>query len=190
MTEPKIRYYVVIKGNGYWRPTARMRAAGFQLVRCGPDGPSARATARVWADRWAAYRKGEGPPDLDPVTDRREAGYVYFMTTRERVKIGFSLQPLTRASQLATGMAEPIDSLVIVRGTRKDERRLHARFDAYRREREWFVISRPIRLSIMRAAAAGRVVHDGGSSPKPEQRYQPPQGHAGPAVSTGGENVS
>ena len=39
MGRVKIPYYVVIKGRGYWRPHPRMRALGFQIVRCGRDGP-------------------------------------------------------------------------------------------------------------------------------------------------------
>jgi len=37
----KIPYYIVIKGRGYWNPTRKMKALGFSIVRCGPDGTEA-----------------------------------------------------------------------------------------------------------------------------------------------------
>lgn len=64
----EIPYYVVIKGRGYWRPTKRMRAEGFSIIRCGPDGPAAWAIAEGWAERWRRHRTGEAlqaPVDLD-----------------------------------------------------------------------------------------------------------------------------
>jgi hypothetical protein len=39
-----------------------MRALGFQIIRCGPDGPDAWALAAEWNDRWQAVRRGEAPP--------------------------------------------------------------------------------------------------------------------------------
>jgi len=62
MGRVKIPYYVVAKGRGYWRPHPRMRVFGFQIVRCGADGPDARAIADEWNKRWQAIRKGDAPP--------------------------------------------------------------------------------------------------------------------------------
>jgi hypothetical protein len=62
MGKIKIPYYSAIAGRGYWRPTRRMRALGFRIVRCGPDGPEAWAIADEWNKRWQAIRKGEAPP--------------------------------------------------------------------------------------------------------------------------------
>jgi hypothetical protein len=59
---PKIPYFVVIKGNGYFRPKASMRALGFERVRCGKDGPAAWAIADVWARRWEQAKRGEFVP--------------------------------------------------------------------------------------------------------------------------------
>ena len=53
-----IPYYVVKKGNGYWQPTAKMRAAGFESIRCGKDGPKAWETAEQWNERWQRHRRG------------------------------------------------------------------------------------------------------------------------------------
>jgi hypothetical protein len=61
MGKVKIAYYSVIAGRGYWRPTPRMRAFGFQIVRCGADGPEAWAIAVEWNKRWQAVKKGEAP---------------------------------------------------------------------------------------------------------------------------------
>jgi hypothetical protein len=65
MGKVKIPYYTVVAGRGYWRPTRKMRAGGFQIVRCGPDGPEAWALATEWNKRWQAVRKGDAAPLLD-----------------------------------------------------------------------------------------------------------------------------
>jgi integrase len=58
----KIGHYVVRKGkHGYWLPTPKMQAAGFQLISCGHDGPAAWTVAKAWEDRWQAYRHGQDP---------------------------------------------------------------------------------------------------------------------------------
>jgi hypothetical protein len=80
MGRVKIPYYVVAKGRGYWRPHPRMRPFGFQIVRCGPDGPAAWSIASDWNKRWQATRKGEAPPpgSLDQLPrDQAEAARRY-----------------------------------------------------------------------------------------------------------------
>jgi hypothetical protein len=80
MGRVKIPYYVVAKGRGYWRPHPRMRALGFQIARCGADGPEAWAIAAEWNVRWQAVRKGDAPPpvNLDQLSrDQAEAARRY-----------------------------------------------------------------------------------------------------------------
>ncbi len=55
------QFYVVAKGRGYWRPHPRKRAFGFQIVRCGADGPDAWALAAEWNNRWQAVRQSDAP---------------------------------------------------------------------------------------------------------------------------------
>jgi hypothetical protein len=53
-----------------------MRAFGFQIVRCGVDGPDAWAIAAEWNKRWQAVRKGDAPAlvNLDQISrDQTEA---------------------------------------------------------------------------------------------------------------------
>jgi hypothetical protein len=60
MGKVEIPYYTVRRnGRGFWEPTKRMRALGFQSVPCGDDGPSAWALANEWNDRWQRVRRGE-----------------------------------------------------------------------------------------------------------------------------------
>lgn len=58
----KVRYHTIrCRGTrkvGYWQPTKAMREAGFGLVSCGEDGPSAWRIAEEWNQRWDAFRKG------------------------------------------------------------------------------------------------------------------------------------
>ncbi|MER9282029.1 hypothetical protein [Mesorhizobium sp. M0522] len=59
MARIKLKHYVIRKGKyGYWLPTPKMVAAGFQCVPCGEDGPRAWAVAQQWEARWQAFRKG------------------------------------------------------------------------------------------------------------------------------------
>jgi hypothetical protein len=57
-----------------------MRSLGFEIVRCGSDGPEAWAIADEWNKRWQAVRKGQAPPlvDLDQLSrDQAEAARRY-----------------------------------------------------------------------------------------------------------------
>jgi hypothetical protein len=53
------KFYALIKGRGYWRPTKRMKELGFSDIRCGPDGPAAWTIAGNWNERWQRVRRGE-----------------------------------------------------------------------------------------------------------------------------------
>ena len=48
-------YLVKANGQGYWQPRAYMRAAGFNAVACGPDGPEAWKKAAECVARWKEY---------------------------------------------------------------------------------------------------------------------------------------
>ena len=45
MGKIKHKHYVVRKGRGFWLATAKMKALGYDHVRCGVDGPTAWAIA-------------------------------------------------------------------------------------------------------------------------------------------------
>lgn len=62
MVDVRLKHYVVRKGRGYWLVTPRMRAFGFENVRCGADGPQAWAVAQEWENRWQRARKGQEAP--------------------------------------------------------------------------------------------------------------------------------
>lgn len=62
MAKIKLKHYVVRKGkHGYWLPTPKMRAMGFEAIACGHDGPEAWKIAKEWEDRYQAARRGELP---------------------------------------------------------------------------------------------------------------------------------
>jgi hypothetical protein len=42
-----------------------MKAFGFQIIRCGPDGPDAWRIAETWNAKWQAVRNGDAPPPID-----------------------------------------------------------------------------------------------------------------------------
>ena len=69
MADIRLPHYVVRKGrHGYWLPTTKMRAMGFQIVACGHDGPEAWAVARQWEERYQRARRGleEVPREVWP----------------------------------------------------------------------------------------------------------------------------
>jgi hypothetical protein len=90
--------------------------------------------------------------------------YVYFLIAGDRIKIGVSRTPMSRVADVALGAADRVREVLVVPGTRADEKKLHRRFASYRTRGEWFVANRALQLTIMRCAAAGAVVHDGPES--------------------------
>lgn len=82
----RVRYYSVIKGRGYWQPTAAMRALGFRPTPCGPDGPAAWAKAeelnRAWDARASEAQASEPVPELErwPAGSIGEAFDIYRST--------------------------------------------------------------------------------------------------------------
>lgn len=71
---------------------------------------------------------------------RECGGAVYFVQTlrSQRIKIGFSKNPLRRLPELAVGCPEPFRILGAIAGTMADERALHKRFATSREIGEWF----------------------------------------------------
>lgn len=69
----KIKYYVVAKGRGFWRPTPRMKKLGFDDVRCGADSPNAWAIAEQWNVRWQAVMRGDAPAPSEQSLNRDDA---------------------------------------------------------------------------------------------------------------------
>ncbi len=76
MGRVKIRYYSVVRGRGYWQPTAAMRAAGFRPVACGPDGPSAWAAAEKLNAEWDARDPASTAPAKHAAVERWPAGSI------------------------------------------------------------------------------------------------------------------
>jgi hypothetical protein len=86
-----LKYYVLIKGRGYWRPTKRMKELGFSDIRCGPDGPPAWKIAADWNERWQRVRRGEeaAPASLPPQKLTREQTELARRYPRGSVGVGF-----------------------------------------------------------------------------------------------------
>lgn len=87
-------------------------------------------------------------------------GFVYFMRCGDWVKIGFSLEPMGRVAHLHTNQPHEISAVVIVRGTREDERRAHAAVKSERLRGEWFNYTPAVANLISRSLAFGRVMTD------------------------------
>ena len=89
----------------------------------------------------------DGMAERPPLVDTR-TGWIYFVRYRDRVKIGYSIEPQTRIK------AHPFDEvLAIVPGERIDEKRAHAAFAHLRENGEWFR-AEPDLLEFARGLAA------------------------------------
>lgn len=151
----KIPYYSVRAANGYWQPTAKMRRLGFAPIACGRDGPSAWKIAEEANRRWQAARGGVaaeavGEAEADTLADR--VGYVYFLFSGSKVKIGFSRKPFGRIGGLMTGLSTPPRMVLVFRGRPRDEKSLHARYRAHHANGEWFRVSAQMQRDVMRFA--------------------------------------
>lgn len=165
----EISYYRINRRNNraYWCPTKRMKARGFEVAALGLDGPEAQERARVLTARWRSTLKEHaalGPrpePEVPPPQNAlRALSHVYFVRVGERIKIGVSRNAISRVQEIAGHLPYGISHVLIIPGTRQDERRLHERFKLYRTRGEWFRACAAIQLTITRCAAAGIVVHD------------------------------
>lgn len=153
----KIPYYVVKGGRGYWQPTRDMRQLGFMSVACGPDGPKAHAVAAKWNERWEAQSPPKGEALGPTVAPSRDVGFVYFLKTGRTVKIGFSRDPFSRVRGMSTSLADNVNWMFALKGTRAQEKQLHVRFAAYHQKGEWFRMGEPLERAIRRFLTLGRI---------------------------------
>lgn len=65
---------------------------------------------------------------------------IYFILapSAQRIKIGYSGNPNKRINQLLTSSPHELEVLLVIPGTRDEERSLHERFAHLRQHREWF----------------------------------------------------
>jgi hypothetical protein len=80
------------------------------------------------------------PAESFPDADGGAASFVYFFQRGEDgpIKIGFATNPDSRKAQMQTALAEKLNTLLVIPGTRKTETYLHRKFDALRLMGEWF----------------------------------------------------
>lgn len=81
----------------------------------------------------------------------RDEGYVYFIKSGGRVKIGWASDPERRMAELAVGNPRNMQTLGVLAGTQGDERDLHHRFTAFRVRGEWFELAPEIKKFIKEA---------------------------------------
>lgn len=147
--DAKIPYYVVKGDRAYWQPNKKLKAMGAQPQPLGPPGDAAITKAQeltlYWRSNGTAMAKRAD----------RVAGYVYFLMTRELVKIGFSTDPVHRLAELKTAIGDGVPIFCAVEGTLRDEKDLHDRLAFHRAEGEWFRLTPPVRQMIARIVVGG-----------------------------------
>jgi hypothetical protein len=106
------------------------------------------AYAKAMEDTGAKSNTGLKPVPDKP-TSREAKGYVYFLWVGDRIKIGFSNNPLHRMGQLHTGVSERPKMMIAKAGSRDDETKLHRSLSTYRTKGEWFVASATVINAMM-----------------------------------------
>jgi len=82
--------------------------------------------------------KGQPLRAVSEIDKPRANGCVYFIRCGEYVKIGYSINPLQRLTDLQTGMPYRLEILASEWGTPEDEKFYHAKFKHLRHVGEWF----------------------------------------------------
>lgn len=142
MTKDRIPYISWRNGRPRFNPGVSLRAAGHKSCDLRHDDGSwySFKEADEWSRRFGAEHGKGTPSNGNAYAAWRSPvhGFVYFLWAGSSMKIGFATNPWTRASQLLTGIGEPIRLYVAFPGTRKDEVRLHRRLQAQHVQGEWF----------------------------------------------------
>ena len=63
---------------------------------------------------------------------------IYFLKANDRVKVGYSHDPSNRVPSIQTSSPYELEVLLVIDGTRDEERQLHAQFASLRLSGEWF----------------------------------------------------
>lgn len=86
------------------------------------------------------------------------SGFVYVIESASgHYKVGYSINPQKRLSQLATASAEALTLRATFPGTIQDERELHEALEPWRIGREWFADCQIIRALIGQGVVAAEV---------------------------------
>jgi len=81
------------------------------------------------------------------------SGYVYFIACHDRIKIGFSFDPIGRLRKIKSDAPYPCEYLGSVPVTTFSETEVHRHFEAYRKHGEWFENRREVRDFVRRHGA-------------------------------------
>lgn len=73
---------------------------------------------------------------------------IYFLKANDRVKIGYSHDPVSRIASLQTSSPYDLETLLLIDGTLDEEKELHTKFSMKRRSGEWFELDEELQLFI------------------------------------------
>jgi len=73
---------------------------------------------------------------------------IYFLKANDRVKIGYSHDPVSRIASLQTSSSYDLETLLLIDGTLDEEKELHTKFSMKRRSGEWFELDEELQLFI------------------------------------------
>lgn len=167
----KIKYIKWRDGRPRFSPGTSMRGAGY-------IGQDLRHDDGTWftveqAQEYSAAIDRMRNPHHEPSSDAalelppvgaprpratNYSGFVYFLRSGSRLKIGFSRNPGGRLTGLRTAMSHRMDTIAVVPGTEREERSLHWQLRAYRRNGEWFECNQRVMEVMIRSLTFGRVM--------------------------------
>lgn len=136
--------------NGLWLPLeAALQRAREINERIRQAGHALAPATHFIERRQRAVRRAE---------KKAATGYVYFVRCRDHIKIGFSIRPIYRVAAIVGAHPDPFTSLIVVPGTEREERGLHAILAEHRTGGEWFAACRHVLNVMTRCVHAQHVV--------------------------------
>ncbi|MBV2183782.1 MAG: GIY-YIG nuclease family protein [Rhizobium sp.] len=146
-----VRHFIWRNGRPRWTPSPSLRLAGYQGVDLKAEDGSwlELAAALIAAERINVEvdEKERGKPKQRPLRapsleeykpPMNADGYVYFLWSNSRIKIGFSSDPFKRLRALKVGLSTMPERICVVKGSLAAEGKLHRRFARYCCHGEWF----------------------------------------------------
>lgn len=159
MSDVRIKYVSWRNGRPRFQPGRAMRVEGLKgfNLRHADGRWYSFEEAVEWSIRFAAARpdapkraEKHGTARARRAVPMNRKGFVYFLWSGARIKIGFSTRPVARIQSLAAAGPDEVHFMAAIEGTRADEKMLHESLASHRVNGEWFRSSFTVIRAIQR----------------------------------------
>jgi hypothetical protein len=103
------------------------------------DKSEAERTFALWRNPPPALREVTRAPGL-VLPPQQKQPWIYFLAGAHLVKVGWTGDLRKRIGAIQADSPVPLTLMLVLEGGAEVERRIHARYDAYRRHGEWFAL--------------------------------------------------